>query len=261
MAPTEKPVNCDVHVSAPLADPTISIVTPTLNAAGTLARLMDSLRAQTDSDFQFIVIDGGSSDGTQALIAAASDIVTFTSSEPDHGFYDALNKGIRAVQTDYYLVVGADDTLAPDAVSNFKSQVRKTGADVVVAGVQAGNRVRRGYHADRGWLGHAAMVTSHSVGMLFRSNLHERFGEYSRRYPILADGHFIKRVCQTPGIKVCEADFIAGNFGLQGMTNRNFINICCETWQIQIDTGEKPVLQFLLFQLRLLRYLPRIIVK
>jgi glycosyltransferase involved in cell wall biosynthesis len=241
--------------------PTISVITPTLNVAQELPRLITSLRAQTDRDFKFIVIDGASKDGTEGEIAAASDVVTFTLSEPDHSIYDALNKGIRALETDYYLVVGADDTLNPDAIANFKSAVRKTGADVIVAGVNAGKSVRRGYHGRRAWLGHAAMVTSHSVGMLFRSELHKRFGEYSRRYPILADGLFIKRVCQTSDIRVSEADFIAGNFSVAGISNRNFINVLCETWQIQIDTGEDRLLQYVLFQLRLLRYLSRVITK
>lgn len=242
-------------------NPTISVITPAINVKQLLPRLIASLRAQTDRDFKLIVIDGASTDGTQAEIAAASDIVTFTVSEPDHGIYDALNKGLRAVETDYYLVMGADDTLCPDAIANFKSAIQGTGADVIVASVKAGNSIRRGYHRRRAWLGHTAMVTSHSVGMLFRSELHKRFGEYSRRYPILADGFFIKNVCQASDIKVSEADFIAGEFGINGMSNRNFIKVLCETWQIQVDTGENPILQYFLFQLRLFRYFARVITK
>jgi glycosyltransferase involved in cell wall biosynthesis len=242
-------------------NPTISVITPTINVKQELPRLIRSLRAQSDRNFKFVVIDGASRDGTQAEIAAASDVITFTLSEPDHGVYDALNKGLHALETDYYLVMGADDTLYPDAIANFKSAVRKTDADVIVAGVNAGNSIRRGYHRRRAWLGHTAMVTSHSVGMLFRSGLHKRFGEYSRRYPILADGLFIKRVCQASDIKVSEGDFIAGDFGINGMSNRNFINVLCETWQIQVDTGENPILQYVLFQLRLFRYLARVIAK
>jgi glycosyltransferase involved in cell wall biosynthesis len=242
-------------------NPTISIITPTLNVAGVLPRLIESLRAQTDHDFRFIVIDGNSKDGTQAELIAASDIVTLMLTDQSDGFYDALNMGIRSLETDYYLVVGADDTLHPDAIANFKAAACETGSDVIVAGVEAGKSVRRGYHGSRGWLGHAAMVTSHSVGMLFRTELHQRFGEYSRRYPVLADGLFIKRVCQAPDVKVSEAGFVAGKFGLAGLSNRNVVNVLCETWQIQIDTGENPILQYLLFQLRLVRYLPQIIRK
>ena len=241
--------------------PTITVLTTVLNAEQELPRLIESLRAQTDRDFEFIVIDGGSKDGTLAVIAASSDVVTFSLSEPDHGIYDALNKGIGALKTDYYLVMGADDVLYPDSIAQFKAAVRETGADVIVAGVKAGKSIRRGYHGNRAWLGHAAMVTSHSVGMLFRAELHKRFGAYSRRYPVLADGLFIKNVCKAPDVKISAAGFVAGDFNMAGISNRHFISVLCEMWQIQIETGENPILQYVLFQLRLLRYLPRIIAK
>jgi glycosyltransferase involved in cell wall biosynthesis len=222
---------------------------------------VESLRAQTDRSFAFVVIDGASSDGTQHVIAEASDIVTFTSSEQDEDFYDALNKGLHAVGTDYYLVVGADDVLRPDAIANFKSAARNTNADVIVAAVEVGKTVLRGYRPHRAWLGHAAMVTSHSVGMLFRTQLHKNFGDYPRRYAILADGYFIKRVCTAQGVKVVEGDFVAGRFATGGISKNNIVRVLCKYWQIQLDTGENRFVQYLMFQFLLLRYLPRILAK
>ncbi len=240
-------------------NPSISVITVTLNSVNDLGRLIDSLRKQTDRDFDYLVVDGGSSDGTYDLIQASRDLVTYTVSEPDSGIYDALNKAVRAVRTDYYVVVGADDTLYPDAVANYKTAVQNGGADVVVAGVRAGSTVRRGFHRSRSWLGHAAMVTSHSVGMLFRKQLHEQFGYYPARYPILADGYFIKRVCTAPNVRTVAADFVSGEFGINGLSNRSVAETLCELWQLQLDTGENPVVQYLLFQFRLLKNLPRII--
>jgi glycosyltransferase involved in cell wall biosynthesis len=239
----------------------ISVVTVTLNAARDFPRLVDSLRNQTDRDFDFVVIDGCSSDGTPEIIEACRDVVTYSISEPDQGFYDALNKAIRALRTEYYLVVGADDILYPNAIEDFRSATRGGTADIVVAGVKAGPVVRKGFRRNRAWLGHAAMVTSHSVGMLFRKKLHDTFGCYSQRYPLLADGHFIKHVCTSPSTRVEIGNFIAGEFGLSGVSNagKNFVRVLCETWQVQLDTGESPIVQYLLFQLRLLRYLGRVL--
>jgi glycosyltransferase involved in cell wall biosynthesis len=240
--------------------PTISVITPTLNAANSLPELISSLRNQTDKAFEFVVIDGGSNDDTPNIIANASDIVTCTISQPDNGPYDAMNKAINLAATNYYLVVGSDDTLYPDAVANFKSVIRERGVDIVVAAVDAGGVTRRGFHRGRSWLGHPAMITSHSVGMLFRKDLHARFGAYSLNYPLLADGFFIKQVCGNPEVTVAEGNFVAGRFGLSGKSNQNFIRSLCEMWQVQVDTGENPLLQYVLFQLRLLRYLPRVVV-
>lgn len=241
--------------------PSVSVVTVTLNSANHLPRLIDSLRRQTDRDFEYVVIDGASRDGTWDIVQAARDVVTHAVSEPDLGIYDALNKALQVLRTEFYVVAGADDLFYPEAIARFKSAAQGTGADVVVAAVKAGSVIRRGLHIERAWLGHAAMVTSHSVGMLFRARLHERFGNYSLSYPLLADGHFIKRVCTARDVKSVAADFVAGEFGLTGRSSRRVIAALCETWQIQLDSGESPLLQYLLFQLRLLRNLPRIIVR
>ena len=237
--------------------PTVSVITATFRCAPDLARLIASLRAQTDRDFDFLVLDGGSADATNEVIASSRDIVTYTTSEPDRGIYDALNKGIRALRTDYYLVVGADDILFPGAIASYKSAVRDTGADIVVAGVKAGSSIRRGYHPGNAWRGHHKMVTSHSVGMLFRASLHERFGPYSLRYPLLADGWLIKRACTDPRVRTVAGNFVAGEFGVRGSSNNARLQTYCEMWQIQLATGENPLVQYLLFQGRLLKHLLR----
>jgi hypothetical protein len=92
--------------------------------------------------------------------------------------------------------------------------------------------------------------------MLIRGSLHERFGLYSLRYPLLADGFFIKRACRDPQVRTVAGAFLAGEFGIGGSTNRARLQTHCEMWQIQLATGENPLVQFLLFQGRLLRLLP-----
>lgn len=241
--------------------PTISVITATFKCAPDLARLIGSLRAQTDRDFDFLVLDGGSADATNEVIASSGDIVTYTSSEPDRGIYDALNKGIRALRTEYYLVAGADDMLFPEAIASYKSAVRDTGADIVVAGVKAGNSIRRGYYPGNAWRGHHKMVTSHSVGMLFRASLHERFGPYSLRYPLLADGWLIKQACTDRSVRTVAGNFIAGEFGLRGSSNMARLQTYREMWQIQLATGENPLVQYLLFQGRLLKHRLRTLLK
>src|SRR5574343_103309 len=86
--------------------PSISIITVTFNAAAHLPTLIDSLRNQSDRGFEWIVVDGASTDKTVDLLEA-SGIVTTWISEPDFGIYDALNKAIRLSTGEYYLVLGA----------------------------------------------------------------------------------------------------------------------------------------------------------
>lgn len=237
----------------------ISIVTATLNSERELPRLFDSLRAQSDRKFEHVVVDGGSIDDTWKIVEAHRDVVTYAVTEPDNGVYDALNKGIRSANTDYYLVMGADDVLFPNAIAEFKEVLGAADPDVVVAAVRAGSKIRRGFRPWRAWLGHSGMVTSHSVGMLIRKSLHKQFGYYSPKYPLLADGYFIKRVCLSVDVKVVSAEFISGEFGVRGVSNRQLARALSESWQVQLDTGENPFTQYLLFQYRLIRYLPKLL--
>lgn len=237
------------------ATPSISILVVTLNERDNLPGLFASLRAQTDRRFDLVIVDGKSTDGSYEMIGAATDIVTSHVSEEDFGFYDALNRGVRRLKTDFYLVLGADDRLEPDAVANFRAAAVL--ADIVVAQVDAGGDLRQGYHPRNAWIGPSRTFTSHSVGTLIRTSLHTKLGLYSFRYPTLADWHFLKKAFASKGVHVAQADFIAGFFNTAGLSNQNFVRTLCELWLVQRETGESPLIQCLLFQARLIKNLVR----
>ncbi len=235
----------------------ISVIVVTLNEERNLPGLFVCLREQTDRRFDLIVMDGCSTDKTNALVTEADDLVTHHVSERDFGFYDALNKAVRAVRTEFYLVLGADDRLAPDTIANFRAAAGC--ADIVVADVEAGGYVRRGFHPQKAWIGPSRTMTSHSVGTLIRTALHETLGDYSFRYPTLADWHFLKRAFAAPATRVCPAPFVAGTFAMDGLSNRNHARTLCELWLVQRETGEGLTVQYLLFLMRLLYHFSSLI--
>lgn len=93
------------------AQPLISLVVATLNAARTLPRCLDSLRAQTFRAFEVIVVDGASSDGTVELLRAAGDVVAEWRSAPDGGIYAAWNRALPLARGEWIAFLGADDWL------------------------------------------------------------------------------------------------------------------------------------------------------
>lgn len=93
----------------------ISIVTPCYNAAKTIVRTMDSVLAQTVSPFEYIIIDGGSTDGT-VEIAKSHPAVTYVISEKDKGIADAFNKGIALSSGDAIGIINSDDWYEPEAI-------------------------------------------------------------------------------------------------------------------------------------------------
>ena len=94
----------------------ISVITVSYNAAATIEQTILSVIRQDYSNIEYIVIDGGSTDGTVDMIRKYEDKIAYWVSEPDAGIYDAMNKGIRRATGDYLYFLGADDWLRDEAV-------------------------------------------------------------------------------------------------------------------------------------------------
>lgn len=101
----------------------LSIITITYNNLVGLRKTADSVLEQTVSDFEWIIIDGASTDGTKEYLAAMAAKLQITNcklqiiSEPDRGIYNAMNKGIRLAQGEYIQILNAGDCLAATDVA------------------------------------------------------------------------------------------------------------------------------------------------
>lgn len=232
--------------------PSISVLTVTFNAADELPGLVNSLRAQTDRNFEWIVVDGASSDATLDMLKASADILNTWVSEPDFGIYDALNKAVRLSNGSYYLVLGADDRLFPDAIEQYRQHAEISGAELVTARIIQAGRTGADRSGRSWWNGMFAFVSGHSVGCLIRRSLHERFGYYSRRFPVAADMYFIKSVCRAPDIRLHRAGFVAGEHGTAGVSNVDKAATFCDCFRVQLETERWKSLQILIFLLKLI---------
>lgn len=94
----------------------ISIITVSYNAAVTIEQTILSVIRQDYPNIEYIIIDGGSTDGTIDIIRKYEDKIAYWVSEPDQGIYDAMNKGIRRATGDYLYFLGADDWLKDEKV-------------------------------------------------------------------------------------------------------------------------------------------------
>lgn len=90
----------------------LTIVTVNYNNAVGLKRTLESVREQTCKEFEYIVIDGGSSDGSTELLHEFEEIITDAVSEKDSGVFNAMNKGIKKSTGDYCLFLNSGDYLA-----------------------------------------------------------------------------------------------------------------------------------------------------
>lgn len=110
--------------------PKVSILTATHNSLPGLRETVMSVASQTADDYEHIVIDGGSSDGTPEWLAKHDANVTWTS-EPDDGIADALNKGLKIARGEWILVLHAEDTLAESGSMGLALASLDTPADIV----------------------------------------------------------------------------------------------------------------------------------
>lgn len=92
-------------------NPTLSIITVTYNAAQYLERTVVNVLSQSYPGIEYIVIDGGSTDGTVEIIKQYASGISYWVSEPDKGLYDAMNKGLLKATGDYVWFMNAGDTL------------------------------------------------------------------------------------------------------------------------------------------------------
>lgn len=92
--------------------PLVSVVMPVFNNEHTLACAIESVLGQTYNNIEFIIIDGGSTDGTLDVIRKHEDQIDYWQSEPDQGIADAMNKGCQKAQGDWIHILNSDDFYA-----------------------------------------------------------------------------------------------------------------------------------------------------
>lgn len=238
------------------SDIKISVVTATYNADKYLFKLIKSLRNQTDKDFQWTIADGNSSDSTLMLLGEIDDLNINVTSQNDFGVYDALNRAIKLADCEYYIVVGADDILYQNAIADYRNAILESHADIITGKIIIDGRILS-LNSKTSWLyGQASLITSHSVGAVFKKSLHNKFGYYSNKFPIAADQLFVKQAC-LGGASRFEADFIAGEYGHSGLSNNDIVGALCEIFRIQLLTEKNKYVQVLIFILRLFKNINR----
>lgn len=110
----------------------VSIITSCYNREETIRGAIESVLSQDYPDIEYIIIDGASKDNSLSVINEYKDKITTIVSEPDHGMYEAINKGIRMATGDIIGLVHSDDFLfANDTISHIVNEFKKTGADFI----------------------------------------------------------------------------------------------------------------------------------
>ena len=124
----------------------LTIITICYNAKDQLLQTIDSIRNQNDQLFDFVVVDGNSSDGTKAVLEKNNDFINQWTSEPDNGIYDAMQKGVGMSVTNYVLFLNAGDTFFDGVVVQKLNEILSTNQPDMLVGnawLMQDNQVRK----------------------------------------------------------------------------------------------------------------------
>ncbi|WP_006245918.1 glycosyltransferase family 2 protein [Mycolicibacterium tusciae] len=199
-----------------MTEPLFSIIVPTFNAAATLHACLDSVRHQTYEDFQLVIVDGGSTDGTlDTADSFASDLGTrlVIHSGPDQGAYDAMNRGVSLSTGSWLLFLGADDTLyESDTLARVAAFIAEhQPSDLVYGDVllrSTSSRHAGPFDLDR-------LLFETNIGhqsIFYHRKLFDGIGPYSLRYPVCADWDFNIRCFSNPALVTRYMDIVVARY-------------------------------------------------
>lgn len=121
-------------------NPLISIITVSLNSKDTIERTITSVINQTYKNIEYIVIDGGSSDGTIDIIKKYQDKISYWISEKDNGISDAFNKGIKKANGKIIGIINSDDWYQEDAIDTIVNLSKEKEADFYIGALNYWNK-------------------------------------------------------------------------------------------------------------------------
>lgn len=201
--------------------PLVSIVTIVRNGVRTIERALRSVQLQEYPRVEYIVIDGGSTDGTLDIIQSWDERIAVWVSEADAGISDAFNKGIAFSLGDIVGILNSDDWYEPGAISAAVHALTESGADIAYGKLQYWQNDRRTYlvTSDASLL-ERGMTVGHPT-VFVRRACYERFGLYRLDFRQAMDYEWLLRA-KAGGARFCFVDLCLANMQGGGLGDRNW---------------------------------------
>lgn len=210
----------------------ISLITATYNSASTISATINSVRNQNIDNLEYIIIDGGSTDGTHEIINQNKDMITKYISEKDAGIYDALNKGMKMASCEIVGFLHSDDIFADnDTLKEIIDVFEKQSVDFIYGDLQyvtAGTpqKILRHWKSNnfsrnnlkKGWMPPHPTV-------YFKRELIEKIGFFNTSYIISADYDWVIRCLTQQDIKVAYIPKVLVKMRAGGKSNSSLKNI------------------------------------
>lgn len=206
-----------------LRDMLFSIVTPSFNSEKTIARTIESVLSQTYHDYEYIIIDGASTDRTLEIIESYRSRFNgklTVISEPDNGIYDAMNKGIHLAHGQLIGIINSDDFLEDKCLEYVSKKYNPNSPYQIIYGIVriinsdyeelALRFIHHRYLLYHGMINHSATFVSKA--------LHEKYGAYDTQYKSAADYDFMLKMSKKSDVEFVPDYHLFSNFMLGGIS-------------------------------------------
>ena len=224
--------------------PKVSVVTTVLNGGNTIECAIKSVLGQTHPDIEYIVVDGGSTDGTVDVIGRYGGRVAKFVSEPDRGIYDGMNKGLELASGEIIGILNADDLYASDGVIEAVARTMQEQdadicwGDLVHVDANDTDRVIRYWKSSaykqrkfrRGWM------PPHPT-FFVRKAVYDEYGVFDLAFPIAADYELMLRFLEKHKVRSCYIPEVLVRMRVGGNSNRSIRRIvranieCYRAWE------------------------------
>lgn len=192
-----------------------SVITINYNNKDGLRHTIKSVLGQNYGDYEYIIIDGGSTDGSVSVINEYADSITYWVSEPDKGIYNAMNKGTNQATGDYLIFMNSGDSFhSPDVLNSIKDYQE----DIICGKILRGNsQIPSGHSKDtitfidlmRDALPHQAMFIKKEIMNMY---------PYDERYKVYADWKFCIEAIIIGNCSFRNIDVIVADYDLGGIS-------------------------------------------
>lgn len=237
--------------------PLVSIITIVYNGEKHLEPAIQSVLNQTYDPIEYLIIDGGSTDGTLNIIHRYENRIAYWMSEPDHGISDAFNKGIALASGEFIGLVNADDWLSRDQIECGVAALRDSTVEFVFGDLDLHDS--NGAHLYRlcadphyARVIHSKMPDLCHPTVLAKRKAYEQIGLFDTRYRCAMDYEWFLRLHRQGG-RGQYVNGLLGHMRVGGVSDASYVKALKEVTAIAIQYGQHKVVAYCLFLYRVFK--------
>ena len=230
----------------------LTFVIPSHNDFKRLADAIELFLQIDVDDVCMIVVESSTYESVHKRIGEVCDNRVSFLYGAKNGIYDAINRGVKAVKTQYYIVIGLDDKFNYKKLNTIILNLRYVCPDLLFLGVRKAGRLQQFYCPQNLPSGPQGVFPSHTGGSIIKKDLHEKYGIYDEDFDVVADGLFLCRAI-LGGCDACYLDGVYCEIGAAGYSKLREIDAEIQSYKVRVKLGVEKADSVKILVLRLSR--------